>query len=196
VVTKAATLPEAYIIPPEWWEVVARIELHGVAFARIAEEVTLDVETYRFHDVAWAEKPFEGRHRVTFAFDAEEEERTYPAGSIVVDMNQRAARVAAHILEPDSPDSFVSWGFFDAIFEQKEYAEGYVLEPMAREMLAGDPALRAAFEKKKAEDEAFAADPKAIRRWFYRRTPYWDEQKDLYPVGRIMRRADVERILR
>ena len=36
-------------------------------------------------------------------------------------MNQRASRVAAHILEPKGPDSYVHWGFFDTIMEQKEY---------------------------------------------------------------------------
>ena len=28
------------------------------------------------------------------------------------------------LLEPRDPDSFVSWGFFNAAFERKEYMEG------------------------------------------------------------------------
>ena len=43
--------------------------------------------------------------------------------------------MAAHLLEPQGPDSFVAWGFFDAIFEQKEYGEDYVVEKLARDML-------------------------------------------------------------
>ncbi|MDV7956971.1 hypothetical protein, partial [Pseudomonas aeruginosa] len=39
--------------------------------------------------------------------------------------------------------------------------EEYVMEPMARKMLAEDPALKAAFDKRLREDKAFAADPQA-----------------------------------
>jgi hypothetical protein len=46
-----------------------------------------------------------------------------------------------NLLEPAAPDSLARWGFFNAIFEEKEYAEHYVLESLAREMLANDPAL-------------------------------------------------------
>jgi hypothetical protein len=121
-----------------------------------------------------------------------EEERTYPAGSVVVDMNQVNARVAAHVLEPRAPDSFVLWGFFNTIFEQKEYAESYVMEKMAREMLAKDDAIRLEFEEKKKVDPEFAKSPRAILNWFFQRTPYWDTRKDVYPVGRIFDRRKVD----
>jgi len=109
-------------------------------------------------------------------------------------MNQRAARVAAHVLEPEAPDAYVAWGFFDAIFEQKEYTETYVMEAMAREMLASDRALREAFHRKVAEDTVFARDPRAILNWFYERTPYWDDRKDVYPVGRLFDRDVLENL--
>jgi hypothetical protein len=38
-------------------------------------------------------------------------------------MNQPTARVIAYLLEPKAEGSLVEWGFFNAIFEQKEYAE-------------------------------------------------------------------------
>lgn len=183
--TAIVTLPEAYILGPQWWDVIARLELHGVRTERLKEEVRLFVETIRFENASWEVEPYEGRHPVTFESQTALEERTFPKGSVLIDMNQRAARVAAHILEPDGPDSFVYWGFFDAIFEQKEYIESYVIEKIAREMLAADPALREAFEEKKRSDTEFAGDPEKIREWFYRRTPYWDEAFNRYPVGRI-----------
>ena len=75
---------------------------------------------------------------------------TFPAGSIVVPAAQRASHVAAHLLEPRSGDSFVAWGFFNAIFEQKEYAEDYVMEKEGKAMLDADPALRTEFIAKVA----------------------------------------------
>ena len=123
------------------------------------------------------------------------ETRIYPKGSILIDMNQRAARVIAHILEPEADDSFVYWGFFDAIFEQKEYSETYKMEVVAREMLANDEELQKAFEKKKAEDENFGKSQWGMLNWFYQHTPYWDWKKDKYPVGKIFDRDVVEEIV-
>jgi hypothetical protein len=109
--------------------------------------------------------------------------RTFPAGTVVVPMDQPGSAVAAHLLEPLGPDSFVSWGFFDAVFEQKEYAEPYVVEAMARSMMEKDPALRAEFERALA-DPAFAGDARKRLDFFFRRSPWW-ENPGLYPVGLV-----------
>jgi hypothetical protein len=111
--------------------------------------------------------------------------KTYAAGSVVVSMQQRAARVAMQWLEPMAPDSALEWGFFDSIFEQKEYGEGYVLERLARRMLAADPKLKAEFEQKLATDAKFAANPRMRLNWFLERSPWWDQRIGLYPVGRL-----------
>ena len=111
--------------------------------------------------------------------------RAIPAGSAVVPLDQRGARVAIHLLEPQAPDSLMAWGFFNALFERKEYAEPYVMESLARDMLAKDPKLKEEFERRLAEDKEFAASPEARLEFFYRRSPYWDQQMNLYPVGRI-----------
>jgi murein tripeptide amidase MpaA len=189
-----ADLPEAYIIPAEWTTAIEKLDLHGVEYMRTADPVTLRVTTYRFSNVSWQERPYEGRHPVSFDVEPIEVEREFPAGSVIVDMNQRRSRVAAHLLEPKGPDSFVSWGFFDAIFEQKEYADSYVMERTAREMLAADDELRSEFEEKMAEDSEFSSDSWGILNWFYQRTPYWDKWKDVYPVGKIIDRRTVDAI--
>ena len=179
-------LPEAYIIPPEWCDIICTLKLHGVEMHEILQEQTLEVSTYRFSNARWQQRPYEGRHKVLCAVNETVEKRTFPAGSAVVPMNQRTARVIAHLLEPRSPDSFVSWGFFDVVFEQKEYFETYVMEPEARKMMLENPALKEEFEKLKASDKGFAADQYAQLMWFYNKTPWSDKQFNLYPVGRIM----------
>jgi murein tripeptide amidase MpaA len=187
-----ARLPEAYIVPPQWLEAIERLELHGVEVRRLPKATKLKIEAYRLEDVSWAPRPFEGRHRVTYQVQPVLKEREFPAGSVLVDLAQPGARVAAHLLEPQAPDSLVSWGFFNTIFEQKEYAESYVMEKMAREMVREDPGLLEELEKAKAADPEMAGNPRAILNWFYARTPYWDERIGLYPVGRIMDRKVVD----
>jgi hypothetical protein len=113
------------------------------------------------------------------------EKRVFPAGSVVVPLNQEEARVAVYLLEPDSPDSFVAWGFFNPIFEQKEYGEYYVLEKLARELMSTNPALKREFEEKVANDPKFAASSRARLNFFFERSPYWDRYLNLYPVARV-----------
>ncbi len=181
----AATMPAAYIIPAEWGFVPEILALHGVAFRRTVQPETLTVATNRFEKVRFAARPYEGRQTVTYAADPVTMRRAYPAGSIVVSVAQRASHVAAHLLEPQSGDSFVAWGFFNAIFEQKEYAEDYVMEKEGKAMLDADPALRAAFAAKVAADSVFARDPNARLNWLYNRSRWADERWNMYPVGRI-----------
>jgi len=189
------SLPEAYIVPAEWQTVIERIKLHGVEYTEIKKPVKLAVSTYKFKNAQWQQQPYEGRHPVRFDMDTVTFERVYPAGSLLLDMSQPAAKVIANMLEPKARDSFVYWGFFDAVFEQKEYIESYVLEEQARLMLATDPQLKKEYESKMASDTAFAINTLAIRQWFYEQSPYWDRFKDVYPVGRIESRAILEKIL-
>jgi hypothetical protein len=94
-----------------------------------------------------------------------------------------------NLLEPNGPDSFVSWGFFDAIFEQKEYVEDYVMEKLARDMLANNPGLKREFDSKLTSDSTFTKSPYARLNFFYQRSPYWDVTIGEYPVARVFEGA-------
>jgi hypothetical protein len=52
-------------------------------------------------------------------------------------------------------------------------------------MMEKDPELRAEFQKKLSTDASFAASAAARLEFFYKRSPYWDQQMNLYPVARI-----------
>jgi murein tripeptide amidase MpaA len=199
--------PAAYIVPASWTSVIDVLAAHGLKFRRTTKAWTGEVETYRCDHPQWLAEPFEGHHLIVWpqrgkrlsadpvvntpgagegtSCHAVTEKMEFAAGSVVVPLDQRAAKVAIHWLEPIAPDSAVTWGYFDAIFEQKEYGEDYVLEKLAREMMAADSNLKAEFETKVATDPKFAADPQARLNFFYQRSPWWDPQLGLYPVGRL-----------
>ncbi|MGH9580264.1 MAG: M14 family metallopeptidase, partial [Terriglobales bacterium] len=198
-VAQSVAPPAAYIIPPQWQDVADVLSAHGLRILRTSRHWTSEVETYRCASPQWLPRPYEGR-QVLFTPAAGEQNSSsvpplecvpvreslyFPAGSAVIPLDQRAAQVAIHFLEPGAPDSAVAWGFFNAIFERKEYAEGYVLEKLAREMMERDPKLKQEFEEKVAGDKAFAASPQARLDFFYRRSPWWDQRLGLYPVGRL-----------
>jgi hypothetical protein len=153
------------------------------------------VQSFRFRNYKWSTASYEGRFSLTTGWDTLREDRVYPAGSVVVDMNQRTARVIACIFEPACQDSYLSWGFFNTIFEQKEYFETYVMEEMARKMLEEEPWLTEEFEKWKADNPEAAKSQWLQLEWFYQRSPYWDKSKDVYPVGKILERPELEKLL-
>jgi hypothetical protein len=184
-VRTAVVPPLYYVVPPQWHSVIDLLKAHGLHLKTLAQQAVLSVESYRFSNVKWPSGPFEGRQMPSFTAEPIQESRTYPAGSAIVSLAQPLAKVAINLLEPQAPDSFVAWGFFNAIFEQKEYAEHYILEDLAREMMAQDSALRREFEQRLATDPEFASNPSERLQFFYRRSPYWDAQKDVYPVARV-----------
>ena len=191
-VARAVAPPLAYIVPRQWSEVIERLRYHGLQISTTSEPQQLEVESYRFSEVKWANAPFEGHFLSTFKVEPVVEERTFPAGSAVIRLNQPLAKVAINLLEPAAPDSLVVWGFFSAIFEQKEYGENYVVEQLAREMLETEPELRSEFERRLLTDQEFVNSPDQRLMFFYERSRYWDPFMNLYPVGRITADVPIE----
>ncbi len=176
--------PNAYWIPPAWTEVIARLAKHGIQLERMNEARDLEVEMYRMHDAKLAPQPFEGRVNVTATPVAERRRQHFPAGSVRISTDQPLGTLAVLLLEPHSPDSFFQWGFFLEILTPVEYVEEYVMQPMAERMLAEDATLKTEFESKAKLDSTLANNPPERLQWLYRRTPFFDEQWRLYPVGR------------
>ena len=197
-VTTSVVPPAAYIVPPQWTHVIEVLEVHDVRLLRTTAPWTGRVERYRLRGLVWQRAPFEGHHPMfrgegsvaetadTGTCTLSTETMTFPAGSVVVPLSQRLSKVAVHWLEPEAPDSAVRWGFFDPVFEQKEYGEPYVLETLAREELARDPKLRAEFEHRVESDPSFAGNPTARLEFFFDRSP-WGRANRVgeYPVGRL-----------
>ncbi len=183
----ATALPAAWWVPATKPEIIARLKLHGIRMETIDAPKTLSLDMVRLSD-ARPGRPSEGHVPLSAKFAHETRSETMPIGSVRVPADQPLWRLAAALLEAESPDSFLGWGFFPEILSRTEYMEGYIVEPMAQKMLAADPALKAAFERKLASDADFAKDASARLAWFYERSPYYDQRYLLYPVGREIRR--------
>ncbi|MEY2920920.1 MAG: hypothetical protein RL261_2225 [Pseudomonadota bacterium] len=175
-----------YVVPSAHASWMAeKLTLHGIEFQRItAAQPASAVQTFRADKSTVAAGTFEGRSVTTVEGAWHDEKRDIGAGALFVPIAQPKARLVMTLLEPQAPDSFVSWGLFSTAFERKEYMENYVTEAVARQMLSQDAALKQEFERRLREDAAFAGSPAARLEFFYRRHPSWDERYGLYPVYR------------
>ena len=192
----SVNLPLAYIIPVEWEGVIERLVLHGAAIHRIPRDTVISIQAYKFRNPKWQQAPYEGHHAlINIEYDEITETRLVPKGSAIVSLSQQCGRIIPHFLEPKGNGSMLYWGYFDAVFEQKEYAENYVLEQMALKMMNEDPSLRKEFETKKASDTTFARSPQDILNWFYKQSPYADSRQRIYPVAKISDRKLLDALL-
>jgi len=185
VVTKAPT--GGYVVMPAHATWMAeRLALHGVRFSRVEKgTASAAVETFRADSATPSASTFEGRTFMSVQGVWKNDKRELPAGALYVPIAQPNARLVLALLEPQAPDSFLSWGFFNAAFERKEYMEAYVAEQLGKEMLAKDAKLAAEFNQRLASDPKFAADPQARLDFFFRRSPSFDDRLNLYPVYRV-----------
>ena len=183
---KKITVPAAYLIPSQFFNIIEIIKSHQIKFNLVKIKRKLKVQKYKFENVRFALRPYEGRQLPSFTCSAFNETVEVEAGTLIVYTNQRAMRVIVNLLEPEAPDSFVNWGFFNSFFERKEYAEAYVMEPYAQQMIKEDSQLRAEFYKKLNEDESFKNNSGERLDFFYKRSPFYDKGENVYPIMRLV----------
>jgi len=183
------TPPAGYVIPQEWTRVRDLLAVHGIRYRAFRSAWTDSVERPRVL-AHWARsRPYEGHFVETITrVEQERRLRTYRPGDLWVPLDQPAALVVVQLFEAQAPDGLAYWNFFDPLLEAKEYAEDYVMAPIAEEMMAADPGLAKAFRAQLGADSSFAGNPSARVDWFYRRSKWADPEANLLPIGRAMRR--------
>jgi hypothetical protein len=176
-----------YLVPAAYAAIVGKkLAQHGIAFRMVDQAIdAADVETFRADVATLSSASVESHQRLAVKGMWKNEPRKVARGALYVPVAQPKARLVMAMFEPQAPDSLLAWGLFNTAFERKEYMEEYVAEDVAREQMAADPALAAAFRNKVATDAAFAKDPHARLEFFARRHASWDERLNLYPVMRI-----------
>ncbi len=177
--------PLGYLVPQQWTQVIDVLKAQGIRMRRLSEDLTGVFESYRFSEVKFRTNSYEGRQTVSFRTETVEEKRTFLAGCFYVPLACPESKLIMNMLEPQAPDALVGWGFFNTIFEDREYFENYVMEPLAERMAAKDSLLLEEFESKLAADSSFAHSPARRLQFFYDRSPYKDAEKNLYPIFRV-----------
>ncbi len=118
--TETAAVPRAYLVPAAL-EKAVDLDVHGVLSRRLAEPVALEVQEFRITASTQAEAEFQGhRERTLEGTWTDADERTIPAGTVIVPMDQPLARLAFLLLEPRSDDGRTNWNALDGALERAE----------------------------------------------------------------------------
>jgi hypothetical protein len=175
--------PKAYWVPATYKDVIERLTKHGIAMEKITDIKTVDVDLYHLQNAKISGEPFEGHFNVTAKAQSKKLQETFYPGSVRIPTDQPLGDLVVCLLEPESPDSFLAWGFFPEIFSRTEYIEEYAIEPLARWMLENDANVKKEFEAKKKEEPGFLNDKNKVYAWFYERSQFYDQRYLVYPVG-------------
>jgi dipeptidyl aminopeptidase/acylaminoacyl peptidase len=111
-----------YLIPPEHAAAVDTLRRHGIKVEELLEDIQLDVEAYQVRAVDVQARPFQKHNLVTVEVNKRSDKRMIPAGTVLVRTTQPLGTLAAYLLEPQSEDGLVTWGFFnDGLVPGKDF---------------------------------------------------------------------------
>ncbi len=179
--------PTAYLVPASWNEVVQRLQLNNVVMKIINHDSTLNVTSYRIKDYSTSPKPYESHY---YHYDVKIEEFENEVDVIkntyyFVSTDQIKKRLIIEMLEPQGPDSYFNWNFYDEILQQKEGFSSYVFEPEAAEILKNDD-LASRLDEFVALDSSVNNNARSKLDFIYKKSAHYERSSHLiYPVFRI-----------
>ncbi|MBZ9728903.1 M14 family metallopeptidase [Salegentibacter sp. JZCK2] len=181
-------IPRAYIVPQGWWQLTDLLKLNKIKLEPLQRDTTLYVETYKIEDFKTRDKAYEGHymHSETKVSKSMDSVR-FRKGDFVVKTFQDGARYLIETLEPEAPDSFFNWNFFDTVLQQKEGFSPYVFEDIAKEMLDENQELKERFEEKKRSDAEFSNSWYDQLDWLHKESKHYEEAHLRYPIFRMPR---------
>lgn len=181
-------IPEAYVIKKGETKTINLLNINAIKYISLKKDTTIMVDSYRILDYKTQRQAYEGHYpHYNTQVESSTKEIQFSEGDILVPTDQKGIRYLLETLEPAAKDSFFNWNFFDTILQQKEGFSPYVFEDEALNMLQKDEKLKALFDIKKQEDQAFALNWYAQLDWLFERSDHYESSHMQYPIYRILK---------
>ena len=182
----SVVIPKKYIIPRGYWKVVDLMDKNEIDITRVRKDSVIEADVYRFKNYETVRSPYEGHY---LHYNTEVESTTEMVAikemDFIIETDQDGMRYILETLEPEAPDSFFNWNFFDTVLQQKEGFSPYVWEDEALDFLNDNPDIKSAFEAKKVAETTFAQNWYAQLDWIYKQSPNYEKAHLRYPVIRV-----------
>ncbi len=180
------SIPKAYIIPKGLHDVIAILKRNQIEMVRFEKDTIINIESYRIGNFETRKSAYEGHYlHYNTTLTMSEETVAFKKGDYLITTNQPGMRYLLETLEPQSPDSFFNWNFFDTILQQKEGFSPYVFEDESLVILNNNVELKKEFESKKQSDSKFASNWYAQLNWIFERSNHYEKAHMQYPIFRI-----------
>jgi len=117
--TRTTTRPVGYLLPPSMAMVVPILQDHDIAVYQFREPVSLAAEVYYATSVR-RDSYFQGHYLKSVEVEKEAETLEVAPGWFWVPSAQSRANLINYILEPETDDNLITWGWTDHVLEVTE----------------------------------------------------------------------------
>lgn len=120
--TRTTPRPVGYLLPPSMAKVVPILQDHDIAVYTFREPATLDVEVYDATSVR-TDSYFQGHYLKTVDVEKSSERVDVVPGWFWIPSAQSRANLVGYLMEPESDDNLITWGWADHLLEVTEEGE-------------------------------------------------------------------------
>jgi hypothetical protein len=117
--TRTTPRPVGYLLPPAMASVVPILQDHDIAVYRFREPASIDAEVYYATSVN-RDSYFQGHYLQSVEVEKESETLDVVPGWYWVPTAQSRANLISYILEPETDDNLITWGWTDHILQVTE----------------------------------------------------------------------------
>ena len=117
--TRTVVMPGGWLIPRphvesgRYAQAIDRLRWHGLRVQTLAEDAELDVERFVVGALTKAERVFQGHNEAKLSGKYERAKLSAQRGALFIPADQRLARLAFYLLEPESDDGLVTWNLIE-----------------------------------------------------------------------------------
>ena len=133
--TRTTTRPHGYLLPPSMAAVVPKLQDHDIAVYRVRAPATVAAEVYYATSVN-RDSYFQGHYLKSVEVVKQAEPLSVVPGWYWIPTAQSRANLISYLLEPETDDNLITWGWADHVLEvrPKTVDEGLVALAAAMEI--------------------------------------------------------------
>ena len=110
--TKTATRPWGYLLPPELAHILPLLLDHEITVKRLTDETEVEVEAYTAKEMSHNQY-YQGHYIKRLKAEKQTKTITLPPGSFFIPAGQQKSNFICYILEPETDDNLITWGYLD-----------------------------------------------------------------------------------
>jgi hypothetical protein len=112
--TRTATRPWGYLLPPGLTKVIPLLLQHDITVKQLTEPVEVEVEVYSATEITH-DQYFQAHYLKAVKAQKATETVSLPAGSFFVPSGQPMSNFISYIMEPETNDNLITWGYLDNV---------------------------------------------------------------------------------
>ena len=127
VPTQTATRPWGYLMPPQLAHVIPLLLDHEITIKRLSEPIEIEAEVYYAKEIKHP-RYFQGHYLKQVKAEKKTEKIKLPEGSFFIPTGQQKSNLICYILEPETDDNLITWGYLDNYLQVTPNMEQFIKE--------------------------------------------------------------------